>query len=163
MCLGVIRCAKAQHSWDHDIEANAKSDNNVMTTNIVVSQRYDINQSHSQVRRDVIAAKPPAPYDENHPTIRELRRLVGYTSLLRQYQSQTNITTVLTEKPYGMPRWIVDQLIQLADIASLLHRCCIGLFQPWSRDPYFTADIFFNRNGLTARCPRATGSFEVMT
>jgi hypothetical protein len=131
------RCAKAQRAWDHDINVSPESESDVTH-----------NHTFTEQQRAVITTKPPKPHDEDHPTMRELRRWVGYTSLLRQYQSQTNIVTVLAEKPYGMPSSIIDQLIQLADMASLCRRCCIGPHQPSCHDANFHADILFDQNAL---------------
>ena len=41
---------------------------------------------------DVTESLPPSPQDEHNPTIYELRRLVGYTSLLAQYQTDRKST-----------------------------------------------------------------------
>ena len=128
------RCANTQNAWDANIDCG---NSDVM-----------FNCMFTQHRRAVIACKPPSPQDDKNPTIRELRRLVGYTSLLRQYQSQTNIVTILSEKPYEIPLSIINRLIQLDDIASISRRCGMGPFLPSCRDANYNADICFEHNAL---------------
>jgi hypothetical protein len=63
---------------------------------------------------------PVKPLPEtNHPTLRELRQLVGYTSLLRQYQSSTNIVVKLSSYPYRIPHQLIDRLISIANISKV--------------------------------------------
>ena len=77
-------------------------------------------------RIPIISSLPPQPRDVKHPTICELRRLVGYTSVLSQYQFQTEIVAILSDQPYHMPRILIDKLINISDIASTCRRCCIN-------------------------------------
>lgn len=77
----------------------------------------------NQNQLTITSAPAPSPRDIKNPTLTELRRLVGYSSLLNQYQSTTNIVSILLEQPYGMPRETINKLIQIADFASLCRRC----------------------------------------
>jgi ankyrin repeat protein len=74
-------------------------------------------------RISVTEAMPPPPQDPAHPTIYEMRRQVGYLSLLAQYQSQFNLLAVLTATPYRLPQHLLQRLIRMADIASIARRC----------------------------------------
>jgi hypothetical protein len=84
--------------------------------------REQLNENQPP-RVSVTTCLPPSPRDNSYPTKLELRRLVGYISILSKYQSSTNIVCVLTEEPYSIPRRIIDQLIRIADIASVSRRC----------------------------------------
>lgn len=83
------------------------------------------NAVHDDDDVDITELVPPLPLDVENPTFFELRRMVGYLPLLSQYQYQTIIVTLLKEKPYDLPRALIDRLIHIADIASICRRCCI--------------------------------------
>lgn len=88
----------------------------------------DVDGSHlsnrtTQHQLNIVELSPPSPNDEKNPTISELRRSVGYLSLLKQYSLHTNITTILSEKPYEIPCQIIEQLIRINDVASICRRC----------------------------------------
>jgi hypothetical protein len=94
--------AKATHVWND-------------VTNTISRERLS--------RSPMTECPPPLPLNVRQPTIAEQRRLVGYTSLLSKYESNTNIVSILLHQPYQMPRRIIDKLIRIADIASLCRRC----------------------------------------
>jgi hypothetical protein len=68
-------------------------------------------------------ATPPSPRDESNPTLRELRRQVGFLTVLSQYRLHTCIVATLVAKPYGIPLEVIERLIRIADIASISRRC----------------------------------------
>jgi hypothetical protein len=97
----------------------------------------------TQERLSVTAAFPPSPQDKKHPTIRELRRVVGYSMVLNKYESQTNIVSILLEEPYKMTQKIIDQVIRIADLASICRRCCIEPCLPFRMSTSFLPAVKF--------------------
>jgi hypothetical protein len=90
--------------------------------------------------------QPPLPRDENNPTLWELRRMTGYLPLLSQYQSRTDIVHVLTQQPYHIDRELIDQLIGIADVASICRRCCVQPMMPVASHNEFRQCIEFDTN-----------------
>jgi ankyrin repeat protein len=80
-------------------------------------------------RSSITTSSVPSFRDKSTPTLCELRRSVGYSTVLSQNQSLTNIVSILEDTPYHMPRHIIDRLILMADVASICRRCCIEPYQ----------------------------------
>jgi hypothetical protein len=76
-------------------------------------------------RSSITTSSLPSFRDKSNPTICELRRSVGYSAVLSQNKSLTNIASILEDAPYHMPRYIIDQLILIHDVASICRRCCM--------------------------------------
>jgi hypothetical protein len=75
-------------------------------------------------RSSITTSSLPSFRDKSNPTLCELRRSVGYSSVLCQNQSLTDIVSILENAPYHMPRQIIDKLILIHDVASICRRCC---------------------------------------
>jgi hypothetical protein len=102
----------------------------------------------SSRRLNITKANPPEPKDKDNPTIYEMSRQVGYLPLLNQYQSQTDIVSILLEAPYRLPLKLLNQLLRTADIASICRRCCILPIQTSSINVQVTNDNNVNNNNL---------------
>jgi ankyrin repeat protein len=132
------RHAKAQAAWsDEDCE------NGVLS--------FDYSTSRLNLESiDVMTSFPPSPQDANNPTICEFRRLVGYSSLLAQYQSTTDIVPTLMAEPYHIPRLLIDKFIRIADLSSLCRRCCTEQCLPYSLSVHGNYDVSFSSTAASS-------------
>ena len=69
----------------------------------------------------------PSPRDRDKPTSLELRRQVGYLSLLARHHHHTALGRILAEPPYLLPASMVQQLVRVSDVASLSRRMRTGV------------------------------------
>lgn len=120
-----IPAPKYHQSW-HDWKRKAQSriewnDKDNQTTNSLM-RHSTVTQQRSSTT--ITEMEPPTPRDERNPTIRALRRQVGYLSLLKRYQVHSPILNILMGKPYHMSFELIRQLMLLEDVASICRRCC---------------------------------------
>ena len=92
-----------------------RNNNNGSVAAVTVEQ-----QQQQQQRFNVTTAVAPAPRDPERPTVLELRRKVGYLQTLAKYQN--TVGRLLLASPYNMPESTLQQLVTVADVASLTRR-----------------------------------------
>lgn len=97
-------------------ESNANSS----STNNNTSRIEQRQEQQPPQRLNVAEAVVPSPRDPAHPTLLELRRLVGFLPVLAKHSH--TLGPVLTKPPFFMPPNIVQQLIRVSDVASLARR-----------------------------------------